>query len=451
MWSEPEMTFPHLRGVERSATPRRWGKRARFSGLMAFGHSWSLEVLKLTAPTMTKHQVQHDELTDGAINTLLQFGLADGLPRVAEMLLNAAMILERTAHIGAAPHQRSQDRNGYANGFKPRTYHSAIGKLDLRIPQTRDSDEPFRPSLLESGSRTDKALKAAIAEIYLGGTSTRKVSAVMEKLCGLEVTSTQVSRLTKELDETFQQWRERSLPEIQYLILDATYLKVRYNGAVRDCAVLIAIGVRRDDGRRMVLGVSTALSEAETHWRAFLMSLRERGIGLPDLVTSDAHEGLRAALRSALNATPWQRCQFHLQQNAQAHVPKVSMRAEVAADIRRIFNADSSAEARQRLEEVVRKYEKDAPKLARWLEEAVPEALTVFTLPAHVRKRLRTSNMAETLNTQIKRRTRVAALFPNEASALRLVTAVLMDISEEWETGKVYLNPNPTKTPNDNQ
>jgi hypothetical protein len=183
MWSEPEMTFPHLRGVERSATPRRWGKRARFSGLMAFGHSWSLEVLKLTAPTMTKHQVQHDELTDGAINTLLQFGLADGLPRVAEMLLNAAMILERTAHIGAAPHQRSQDRNGYANGFKPRTYHSAIGKLDLRIPQTRDSDEPFRPSLLESGSRTDKALKAAIAEIYLGGTSTRKVSAVMEKLC----------------------------------------------------------------------------------------------------------------------------------------------------------------------------------------------------------------------------------------------------------------------------
>jgi hypothetical protein len=122
----------------------------------------------------------------------LHLGLADGLPRVAEMILNAAMILERTAHLGAAPHQRSQDRNGYANGFKPRTYHSAIGKLDLRIPQTRDSDEPFRPSLLESGSRTDKALKAAIAEIYLGGTSTRKVSAVMEKLCGLEVTSTQV-------------------------------------------------------------------------------------------------------------------------------------------------------------------------------------------------------------------------------------------------------------------
>lgn len=389
---------------------------------------------------MTKHQIEHDELSDAAINTLMQLGLAEGLPRVAEMLLNAAMLLQRSEHIGAGPYERKEQRNGYANGFKPRGFNSSIGTLDLRVPQTRGGDEPFRPSLLESGSRTDRALKAAIAEMYLMGVSTRKVSAVMEKLCGLEVTSTQVSRLTAELDTAFEQWRKRPLPPMAFLILDATYLKVRHDGAVRDCAALIAIGIRRDDGKRMILGVSTALSEAETHWRSFLQSLRERGIGIPDLVTSDAHEGLRAALRATLNATPWQRCQFHLQQNAQAHVPKVSMRKEVAAEIRRIFNADSLAEAEQRMQLLIRKYEKSAPSLAQWIEQAVPEALTVFSLPEHLRKRLRTSNMCETLNTQIKRRTRVAALFPNADSALRLVTAVLMDISEEWETGKTYLS-----------
>lgn len=197
----------------------------------------------------------------------------------------------------------------------------------------------------------------------------------------------------------------------------------------------------------MVLGVSAALSEAETHWRDFIQSLRERGIGIPDLVTSDAHEGLRAALRTTLNATPWQRCQFHLQQNAQAHVPKVAMRKEVAADIRGIFQTDKHSEAEDRLQNIINKYSTTAPEMAGWMEKAIPEALTVFTLPEHLRRRLRTSNMCETLNTQIKRRTKVAALFPNTDSALRLVTAVLMDISEEWETGKVYLNINKNQQP----
>jgi putative transposase len=391
---------------------------------------------------MTKHHSRHDELTEGAINTLLQLGLAEGLPRVAEMILNAAMLLERSSHIGAGPYERKTDRNGYANGFKPRSFNSSLGHLDLRVPQTRGGEESFRPSLLDSGSRTDRALKAAIAEMYLMGVSTRKVTAVMEKLCGLQVTSTQVSRLTAELDETFEKWRQRPLPPVAFLLLDATYLKVRQDGAVRDCAILLAVGIRRDDGRRMVLGVSAALSEAETHWRDFIQSLRERGIGIPDLVTSDAHEGLRAALRATLNATPWQRCQFHLQQNAQAHVPKVAMRKEVAADIRGIFQADKPSEAQERFQNTINKYTGNAPEMAAWMENAIPEALTVFTLPEHLRKRLRTSNMCETLNTQIKRRTKIASLFPNTDSALRLVTAVLMDISEDWETGKVYLNIN---------
>ena len=385
---------------------------------------------------------QNDTTDSQAINTLLQHGLADGLPKIAEMLLNAAMLLERNAHLQASPHERTEDRSGYANGFKPRGLNTSLGSLDLRVPQVRDCLEPFRTSLLESGSRIDRSLKAAIAEMYLQGVSTRRVTAVMEQLCGLEVTSSQVSRLTAELDEEFHKWRNRTLPAIIYLFIDATYIKVRLDGAVRDCAVLTAIGICRESGKRMVLGVSAAISEAEPHWRKFLASLKARGIGIPDLVTSDAHEGLKAALRATLQATPWQRCQFHLQQNAQAYVPNLSMRKQVAADIRSIFNCPDRARAEERLRELVEKYRNSASRLSAWLEEAIPEGLTVFQASEHHRRRLRTTNMNENLNRQIKRRTRVAGLFPNEASVLRIVTAILMETSEEWETGRAYLNLN---------
>ena len=382
----------------------------------------------------------HDNLTHEAINLLLENGLAEGLPRVAEMLLNAAMLLERSAHLGAGPYERSEGRSGYANGLKEGRLATSLGALSLRVPQVRGCAEPYQPSMFEQGSRVERSLKAAIAEMYLQGVCTRRVSAVMEKLCGLEVTSTQVSRLTAELDETFEQWRNRPLQQIAHLFIDATYIKVRIDGSVRDCAVLIGIGVRREDGKRMVLGVSAALSEAETHWRSFLHTLKERGIGIPDSVTSDAHEGLKAALRAVMNATPWQRCQYHLQQNAQAYVPKSAMKETVAADIRTVFNADSHPHAEERLQALLSKYEKSAPELCRWMQQAIPEGLTVLSMPVHMRKRLRTSNMCETLNTQIKRRTKVAGLFPNTDSILRLVTAIVMEISEEWETGKAYLN-----------
>lgn len=388
---------------------------------------------------MTKHQI-NDTLTEDSINLLLEHGLAAGLPLIAEMIINKAMLIERSLHLRADPYERSDARNGYANGLKDRGFQSSVGKLALRVPQTRESDKPYRPSMLESGSRSDRALKVAIAEMYLQGVSTRRVTKVMEKLCGFEVSSTQVSRLTAELDETFELWRARALPEIAHLIIDATYIKVRIGGSVQDCAVFTAIGVRRDNAKRMILGVSCALSEAEVHWRSFLVSLKERGIGIPDSVTSDAHEGIRAALKAVFNATPWQRCQFHLQQNAQAYVPKLDMRKPVAADIRSVFNADTRAHADLRLDDLVEKYAKSAPELSNWMQTAIPEGLQVFNLPEHKRKRLRTSNAAETLNTQIKRRTKVAGLFPNTDSILRLVTAILIEISEEWETGKAYLS-----------
>lgn len=390
---------------------------------------------------------QHQSTSpDHLINLLLRDGLGDGLPRIAEILMNAAMIAERTRHIGAPPHERSGTRNGHANGFKPRTFHTSMGALDLAMPQVRGCDTPFRTTLLEKGSRSDRALKAAIASMYLQGVSTRRVTTVMGELCGFEVSSTQVSNLTAELDSEFTKWRERPLPEISRLLVDATYHKVRIDGTVRDCATLIAIGIRRDNGKRLVLGVSCALSEAEIHWRGFLAGLKERGIGIPDSVTSDAHEGLKAALRATLNSSPWQRCQFHLQQNALAYVPTKDMKLKVAGDIRRIFNADDRAHAEAKLADFVKAHHKSAPRLAAWAEQNIPEGLAVFSFPEASRKRLRTSNMCETLNSQIKRRTRVVGLFPNESSLLRLVTGVLMEISEEWETGKIYLQPE-SKTP----
>ncbi|NJN53125.1 MAG: hypothetical protein HC809_16570 [Gammaproteobacteria bacterium] len=230
------------------------------------------------------------------------------------------------------------------------------------------------------------------------------------------------------------------LGTIKYLVLDARYEKVRHGGSVRDCALLIAIGIDAE-GRRSVLGNSVGLSEAEVHWREFLTSLQDRGLHGVELVICDDHKGLRAARKARFAGVPWQRCQFHLQQNAQAHVPRKELRRDVAEGLRGIFNAANRYEAGRRLDEFAKAWRELAPRLASWAEENIPEGLTVFDLDLTEaqRKRLRTSNGLENLNQQIKRRTAVARLFPNEASLLRLSSAVLMEISEEWETGRRYL------------
>jgi transposase-like protein len=391
--------------------------------------------------TKTMNEQTDSTLQDQLLKILFSEGLGEGLANIAQLLMNTAMLIERENHIGADPYQRAVQRNGHANGFKPRTFQTAIGSLQLAVPQVRSSDTPFRTSLLEKGSRSDRALKSAIATLYVQGVSTRRVTKVMEELCGFEVSSGQVSNLNKQLDEEFAKWRSRPLPGIQYLILDATYYKVRIDGTVRDCATLKAIGVRRDDGKRMILGVSCALSEAEVHWREFLVSLKERGIGIPDLIVSDAHTGLKAALRAACNASPWQRCQFHLQQNAGHLVTKQQLKSVIASQIAAIFNAESRAHAQERLRIFLNTWRDKQPKLVAWAEENLPESFTVFDLPEANRRKLRTSNACETLNSQIKRRTRVVGLFPNEESLERLVTAVLVEISDAWESGKSYLKP----------
>jgi len=374
------------------------------------------------------------------INMLFDHGLTEGMPKVAQLLLNAAMLIERSHHLHARDYQRTKQRKGYANGFKPKSLHTSMGKLELNIPQVRDCSEPFYPSLLEKGSRVDKTLKLSIAEMYLQGISTRKVTKVMEQICGLNVSSTQVSRLTEELDIALEQWRNRPLPPISHLFLDATYLKVRIDSCVRDCAVLIAVGINRNTGKRMVLGTSAQLSEAEIHWRSFLSSLKERGMGTPDTISSDAHEGLKKAITCVFTGVAWQRCQFHLQQNAMSYVPKLSMKTQVASDIRLIFNSPTKQAALDKLNQVAQSYAKTAPQLSKWLLDNIPEGLTAQDYPEKVRKKLRTSNMMENINKQIKRRTKVACLFPHTNSILRLVSAILQEISDEWESGRSYLS-----------
>ena len=380
------------------------------------------------------HQMQSIEL-NAAVQLLAENGF-EGMANAVQILLNEAMKLERTEYIGAEPYQRTDQRRSYANGFKPKTVNSRLGKLELKVPQTRDGN--FYPSALERGERSERALKLAVAEMYVQGVSTRKVAKITAELCGLDVSSTQVSRAAALLDEELEIWRNRPLEQVEYLVVDARYEKVRVAGSVRDCAVLIAIGIL-PSGHRSVLGVSVSLSEAEVHWREFFVSLKQRGLHGVKLIASDAHEGLKAARQATFAGVPWQRCQFHLAQNAMHHTPQVELRKHVADDIRNIFAAKDIHDATEELTRFVERYQDTAPKLSAWAEANIPEGLAIFGVPNEHRKRMRTTNMLERQNREIKRRTRVATLFPNEASLLRLVSAVLMETSEDWETGKTYL------------
>jgi transposase-like protein len=361
----------------------------------------------------------------------------DALPELIRILINEAMRLEREQHLGAGPYERSPERQGHANGYKPKTVKTRVGQIQFEVPQVRQGD--FYPDALEKGLRSERALTLALAEMYVQGVSTRRVAAITEQLCGTAVSSMQVSRASEKLDEVLEAWRNRPLGRIVYLYLDARYEKVRMDGQIRDAAILIASGVGRD-GKRRILGVSVSLSEAEQHWRLFLEDLISRGLEGVQLIISDDHHGLRKARQAVFTGVPWQRCQFHLQQNASQYVPRKRMRAEVAADIRAVFNAPDRQQAERYLKQIVSKYADVASELADWMEAAIPEGLTVFDFPESHRRRIRTSNMLERVSQEIKRRTRVVRIFPNPSSCLRLVSAILMEISEDWETGRIYLN-----------
>ena len=371
-----------------------------------------------------------------AMQALLESGIT-GLPEALRVLGNSIMLIERELALQAHPYERSQERTGYANGFKPKTVATRIGEIEFAIPQTRGV--AFYPDFLEKGMRSEQALTLAMAEMYVQGVSTRKVSAIMKRLCDGQVSSQQVSRCAQKLSAQVEDWRNRSLGAYKYLMFDAIYEKVRMQGHAQSCAVLLCVGISQD-GYREVLGVSAKLSEAEIHWREFFQSLVSRGLHGVEHIVSDAHSGLQAALRAVFPSVPWQRCQFHFMQNALAYCANDTDRSELVGDLRSIFNSQNFPEAKAKLKSVVEKYQGRLPKLSEFLEAHCEECFTVFALPENHRLRMRTSNPLERLNKEIRRRTKVVGVFPTEASLLLLVGAVLNEISDDWLSSKLYLS-----------
>jgi len=353
-----------------------------------------------------------------------------------ERLFNQLMIAEREDFIGAGPYERSNDRRDYSNGFKNKSLLTRSGKLDLKVPQVRSGS--FYPSSLEKGEKVEQALKLALAEAYVQGVSTRRMKELTEQLCGTEISSTQVSRVSQVLDEEVEKFRTRTLGKYRYLYLDAQYEKVRYEGSVHSLAVLKAVGVN-EEGLREVLGISCSLSEAEVHWRGFLENLIKRGLRGLELIISDNHPGLRNTLKSVLPSVKWQRCLFHLAQNAGSHSPSAGMRREASAAVREIYQAIDKREAEERMRKVVEHYKDKAPNFCDWLEENFVEGLTFFDFPKAHWKKIRTNNLMERMNQEQKRRTRSVRLFPSVESCERLVITIAMRINEEWSTSKKYL------------
>ena len=381
---------------------------------------------------------------DTTFAALLEQLIAEGpqaMTQVMTTLMNVAMRLEREQFLGAGHYERGPERRGFANGYKPKKVDSLAGTLHLDVPKTAGSPEPFYPQSLERGRRSCRAVMLAAAEMYVKGVSTRDVEKVLAEF-GIEgLSSTQVSRAAAMLDGDLKAWRQRPLGCFRYIFLDARYEKTREHGVADDCAVLTAIGVD-EMGRRRVLGVSIKVSEAEVHWRAFLESLVARGLQGVEFITSDDHAGLKAARRAVLPGARWQRCQFHLAQNAIHHAPNLGVRKIIGRELREVWNASTLEAAEAALKVLVVRYRKDAPKLAGWLESAVPEGLAVFKLPEAHRRRLRTSNPIErSIQQELKRRTQKIRVFPNEASLERLATAILVEIDEQWAVSdQPYVN-----------
>jgi putative transposase len=376
------------------------------------------------------------EHQDRIVAALMERLIADGPEAMGQAfaaLFNLALRLERERFLGAGLYERTADRRGYANGYKPKRIDTPAGTVTVDVPKTRGHDgAPFYPQALERGRRSCRAVMLAVAEMYVKGVSTRDAARVMAEF-GLDgLSSTQVSRAAALLDDELRAWRERDLGVFPYLVLDARYERVREGGVVRDAAVLAAVGID-PDGRRRLLGVSCAPSEAEVHWRTFLDGLVARGLRGVTYVVSDDHAGLRAARRAVLPGATWQRCQFHLALNALHHAPTLAIRRRLGAELHRIWNAATLVDAEAELRRLVAAYAEAAPDLAAWLEANVPEGLAAFTLPEGHRRRLRTANPIErAVQQEIKRRTVKVRVFPSRDALLRLVSAVLAEIDDDW-------------------
>jgi putative transposase len=297
----------------------------------------------------------------------------------------------------------------------------------------------FYPSALERGTRSERALKAALAEMYVQGVSTRKVARITEQLCGHQFSASSISEIVKRLDEQLLEFARRRLDEpYPYVIVDARYERVREGGVVRTRAVLVAIGINWD-GRRCVLAVELASRESLTSWREFLSGLRARGLAGVELVVSDSHEGLRRAIQEVLPEAAWQRCYVHFLRNALDHLPRKAD-DDCLKELRWLYDRRSVEEARQDLAAWLAKWSAKYPRLCAWVEEAIEQTWTFYALPAAHHKHLKSTNMLERLNEEFKRRTHIVRIFPNEASCLRLIRALAVEQHEEWIEATRYLN-----------
>ena len=362
---------------------------------------------------------------------------ADLLKSLVQEVLQETLEAEMTQCLGAARHERSDTRLGYRSGSYGRCLVTRVGKIELQVPQDRHGR--FSTEVFERYQRSEKAFVATLAEMYVQGVSTRKVKAITEQLCGYSFSASTVSRMTRSLDAKLRAFANRGLTEdYAYLILDARYEKVREEGVIGHRAVLIAIGVNWD-GRREILAVELANRESRGSWKEFLGRLNERGLSGVELVVSDDHAGLKAAIREMLPQASWQRCYVHFLRNALDYLPRKGD-DDCLTELRWLYDRRSIEEALCDLRSWLEKWHGKYSKLCDWVEENIEETLTFYRLPREHHKHLKSTNMLERLNEEIKRRTRVIRIFPNAASCLRLVRALAVEKHEEWIEGTRYLN-----------
>jgi putative transposase len=361
----------------------------------------------------------------------------DSLRAVVRADMQEMLEAEMTDALGAEKSERTPARLGYRAGYYTRTLVTRVGKLELRVPQDRDGR--FSTELFERYQRSEQALVATLAEMYVQGVSTRKVKAITEELCGHSFSASAISAINKRLDESLAAFAQRPLAEpFPYLILDARYEKVREGGIVTSQAVLIAVGIDWD-GRRQILSVEMANRESRSSWKEFLLGLRARGLHGVELVVADDHAGLRAAIREVLAEAAYQRCYVHFLRNALDYLPRKAD-DDCLQELRWLYDRRSVEEARRDLAAWIAKWGTRYPRLVAWVEETIEETLTFYRLPRQHPKHLKSTNMLERLNEEIRRRTYVVRIFPNAASCCRLVRALAVEMHENWLEAHRYLN-----------
>jgi putative transposase len=376
--------------------------------------------------------------TGNRINLQEIFGAdKDSFKELLREVLQEVLEQEMTEAIGAEKGERSPGRIGYRSGYYSRSLVTRVGKLELRIPQDRQGH--FSTQLFERYQRSEKALVSALAEMYVQGVSTRKVKAITEELCGHTFSAATISNINKSLDESLQKFAKRPLEEAYpYLILDARYEKVREDGVIRSQAVQIAIGIN-EEGRRQILAVELANRESRTSWKDMLLELKSRGLRGVEIVVSDDHPGLKRAIAEVIPEAVWQRCYVHFLRNALDHLPRKAV-DDCLQELRWLYDRRDLAEAQKDLALWLERWDAKYPKLCEWVEENIGETLTFYRLPLQHHKHMKSTNMLERFNEEIKRRTRVVRIFPNAASCLRLIRALAAETHEDWLEASRYLN-----------